>query len=166
MYDNRSLGVIHSGQLQGALQEILVNNGLLALFALSFLAATIIPLGSEWLLIVLLMGDINPVEAVLVAAVGNYLGACTTYLIGIWGSDFLIHRIMRISDHDLARAETLYEKYGCYSLLFSWLPVVGDPLCLIGGVFRINFILFSTLVFSGKLTRYATLALFTVKAVS
>ena len=147
------------------MQDFLVNNGLVALFVLSFLAATIIPIGSEWLLVVLLLGNGGPVEIVAVATLGNYLGACTTYLIGIWGSDFIVHNVLRIKDRDMVRAETLYEKYGYYSLLFSWLPVIGDPLCLIGGIFRINFILFSVLVFFGKLARYTTLAFVTTKAV-
>lgn len=132
--------------------------GLPALFLLSFLAATILPIGSEWLLIILILQGFSPTNVVITASVGNFLGACTTYLIGIWGSDFFIRTILRISDQQLARSKTVYEKYGVWSLLLSWLPVVGDPLCLLAGLFSVGFGRFSLLVFVGKFSRYATLA--------
>ena len=145
------------------MQEFLLENGLPALFLLSFLAATILPLGSEWLLLILLVNNYEPYEVVATAGVGNYLGACTTYLIGIWGSGFIIHRLLRMNEKDLGKATAMYTRYGSYSLLFSWAPFIGDALCLIGGVFRVNFVLFSILVFTGKLARYALLTLFTLK---
>ncbi len=140
------------------LSAITDSPGLPALFLLSFLAATILPIGSEWLLVVLVLQGISPTNAVITASIGNFLGACTTYLIGMWGSDFFIHTILRISDRQLARAKTVYEKYGIWSLLLSWVPVVGDPLCLLAGLFRVDFGRFSLLVFIGKFSRYATLA--------
>ena len=129
------------------------------LFILSFLAATILPIGSEWLLIVMVLQGFLLQNIVITATLGNFLGACTTYLIGIWGADFIIQTILRISDTQLVKAKSLYEKYGSWSLLLSWLPVIGDPLCLIAGVFRVGFIRFSILVFVGKFFRYAILAL-------
>jgi len=134
------------------------------LFILSFLAATIVPIGSEWLLIVMILGNFSPTQTVITATVGNYLGGCTTYFIGIYGSDFIINKLLRIGESELIRAEKLYTKYGSWSLFLSWLPVVGDPLCLLAGIFRIGFIRFSLLVFSGKFLRYTTLAILTVQA--
>ncbi len=128
------------------------------LFILSFLAATILPLGSEWLIIVMVAQDFPIQDVIMTATAGNYLGACTTYLIGIWGADFVIRKILRIEDIQLIRVKNLYSKYGKLSLLLSWLPVIGDPLCLIAGIFRINFLHFSALVFVGKFLRYAILA--------
>ena len=144
------------------MEDLLTSNGLSALFLLSFLAATIIPLGSEWLLIALILDGLDAYSVVTVATLGNYLGACTTYAIGIYGSDFLIKKILRINDDNLARATSLYKKYGSWSLLFSWLPIIGDPLCLAGGVLRLGFPVFSILVFTGKLFRYAIVAFLTV----
>ncbi len=148
------------------MEEFLINHGLVALFVLSFLAATIIPLGSEWLLIILLINNHNPIESVTVATIGNYLGACTTYSIGFFGSDFIMHRLLRIDENRLNQATSLYEKYGCYSLFFSWLPIIGDPLCAIGGIFKVNLTLFTALVFSGKLARYSTIAFLTIKTIT
>ena len=134
------------------------------LFILSFLAATVLPIGSEWLLIVMVLQGFALQDVVLTATVGNFLGACTTCLIGVWGSDFLIQTVLRINETQLERAKKFYGKYGSWSLLLSWLPLVGDPLCLIAGVFRISFIRFSILVFVGKFSRYATLAFLTLQA--
>jgi membrane protein YqaA with SNARE-associated domain len=140
------------------LQTYAASPSLPALFFLSFLASTILPIGSEWLLILMILQDFSLIPVVVTASLGNLLGACTTYFIGIWGSDFFIRTILRIDDNQLIRAGKLYEKYGAWSLLLSWLPVVGDPLCLAAGVFRIGFGRFSLLVFVGKFARYATLA--------
>jgi len=129
------------------------------LFILSFLASTILPIGSEWLLIVMVLQGFPLQSTVISATLGNFLGACTTYLIGIWGASFIIRKILRISDTQLFNTKKMYEKYGSWSLLLSWLPVIGDPLCLVAGVFKIRFIRFSILVFVGKFFRYAILAL-------
>jgi len=146
------------------LENFLVAHGLPALFLLSFLASSVIPLGSEWLVVTLILQSFQPEYVVAVATMGNYLGACTTYFVGLWGAVFLIKKVMRIDEASLAKAQMLYRRYGSWSLLFSWLPVIGDPLCLVGGALRINFILFSLLVFAGKLARYALIAAVTASA--
>ena len=146
------------------LQTFVDTPSLPALFLLSFLASTILPIGSEWLLIVMIVQGFPRDQLVLTASLGNFLGACTTYLIGLWGSDFIIRTILRIDDRQLSRAGKIYEKYGVWSLLLSWLPVVGDPLCLLAGIFRVGFVRFSLLVFVGKFLRYATLAFFVAQS--
>ena len=124
------------------------------LFLLSFAAATIVPVGSEWLL-ALLISDGSPlVESVVTATIGNFLGSCTTYLLGLWGSAFLVTKVFRIKEQDMTRAEAVYRKWGIWSLLLSWLPVLGDPLCLAAGVFKTRFIVFSVIVLSAKAIRY------------
>ena len=104
----------------------------------------------------------DPLMTVAVATVGNYLGACTTWAIGIWGGPFLIRRVLRIDAATEERADRLYKRYGAWSLLFSWLPVIGDPICLIGGVLKVGFGRFSLLVFTGELARYAVVAWLTL----
>jgi membrane protein YqaA with SNARE-associated domain len=133
-----------------------------ALFALSFLASTLIPLGSEWLLAVMLIKQSDPLMTVAVATIGNTLGACTTWAIGLYGGPFLIRRVLRIDEAAQESAERLYRRYGVWSLLFSWLPVIGDPLSLLGGILKVCFGRFFLLVFTGKLTRYAVLAWLTL----
>lgn len=148
------------------MHETLAAYGYPALFLLSFLAATLIPLGSEWLLVAMLVQRHDPVATVVVATVGNYLGACTSYAIGIYGGSYFITRILRISDPERARAERFFARYGSWSLLLSWLPVIGDPLCLAGGLLKISFVRFSALVAAGKLARYATIAWLTLAGVA
>lgn len=145
------------------LQTFATSPSLPALFLLSFLASTVLPIGSEWLLIVMISQGFPLPQLVLTASLGNFLGACTTYLIGVWGSNVIICRVLRIDDRQIVRAGRLYGKYGMWSLLFTWLPVVGDPLCLLAGIFRAGFARFSLLVFLGKFARYATLAFFVAK---
>ncbi|MBC8317631.1 MAG: DedA family protein [Desulfobulbaceae bacterium] len=145
------------------MEEFYISQGYPALFVLSFLASTIIPLGSEWLLAALVASGFNPAASVAVATLGNTLGAVTTYAIGVYGSPVLMERVLRVSEESRKKAERFYGRYGLWSLLFSWLPVVGDPLCLVGGVLKIRFILFLLLVFTGKLARYAVISLLAVK---
>ena len=140
------------------MEEILIHNGLPALFVTSFLAATILPLGSEWLLVALVVQGADVEAAVAAATLGNYLGACTTFAIGFWGADVIRRKVMRIDDRMVEKARGVYRKYGAWSLLFSWLPIIGDPLCLIGGALRMQFLPFSILVISGKLARYMFVA--------
>jgi membrane protein YqaA with SNARE-associated domain len=145
------------------MHEWLVNYGFYSLFLLSFLAATLIPLGSEWLLVVMLLSHNDPFAVVAVATAGNYLGALSTYWIGLRGGDFLTLRVLRLNEKGIQKARRCYARFGSYSLLLSFLPIVGDPLCLVGGVLRVRFIRFSLLVFSGKLVRYAAVAWITLK---
>lgn len=148
-----------------ALHDWLNQPGYVALFLMSLLASTLLPLGSEWLLIMMLVNGYDPFSTVATATAGNYLGAVLTYLIGISGGSWLIEKVMRVSRQQQARAQHFYQRFGVYSLLFSWLPVVGDPLCLVGGMLRVNFGLFSLLVVAGKLARYIATALIAMKTV-
>jgi membrane protein YqaA with SNARE-associated domain len=151
-----------SANLTG-MHEWLVNYGLFSLFLLSFLAATLIPLGSEWLLVTMLLAKGEPWTIVAVATAGNYLGALSTYWIGLYGGDFLKQRVLRMDEKSVGKAEKFYARFGSYSLLLSFLPIVGDPICLIGGLLRVRFIRFSLLVVSGKLARYAAVAWLTLQ---
>jgi len=145
------------------MHEWLVNYGFYSLFLLSFLASTLVPLGSEWLLIAMILSRSEPWAVVAVATVGNYLGALSTYWIGLYGGDFLKRRVLRMDEKSTQKAERFYDRFGSFSLLLSFLPIVGDPLCLIGGVLRVSFIRFSLLVLSGKLARYAAVAWLTLQ---
>ena len=147
------------------MDQFLVSHGLLALFGLSFLASTVLPLGSEWLLVALLLKGHDPSTAITVATLGNTLGACTTYWIGIWGAPFIIQKVLRIKETDREKAERFYERYGSWSLLLTWLPVVGDPLCLVGGILKVGLGKFVFLVFCGKLARYVVVSLVTLRLI-
>jgi membrane protein YqaA with SNARE-associated domain len=146
------------------MEQQLLALGPVGLFILSFLASTLIPLGSEWLLVALLLQRLDPVMLVGVATIGNLLGACTTYLVGRAGSETLKRKVLRIDSASEDRATGLFRRYGAPALLFSWLPLVGDALCLAAGLFRMKPGRFSLLVGTGKLLRYAAVAAATLLA--
>ncbi len=133
-----------------------------ALFLVSFLASTLLPLGSEWLLVALLLGGTDPYAAVITASCGNSLGALSNYAIGCYGYKRLGRKALARNRIRLRQARSWFNRYGSYSLLFSWLPLIGDPLCLLSGIMRTPLLRFTILVSSGKLLRYSGLALVTL----
>lgn len=140
------------------MMEFLSHYGYGALFGLSFLASTLLPVGSEWLMVAMVIKGFDPIFSVSLATAGNTLGACTTYGIGFYGSAWVIQNLLRMDARSRMRAERFYTRFGVWSLLFSWLPIVGDPLCLAGGLLRVHFGVFLLLVSLGKLVRYGLLA--------
>lgn len=147
------------------LHDWLNQPGYATLFLVSFLASTLLPLGSEWLLVMMLTSGYDPFFCVATATLGNYSGAVATYIIGISGGNWLIEKVMRVTIQQQESARKYYRRFGVYSLLFSWVPLVGDPLCLVAGMLKIHFGLFSLLVAFGKLVRYIVTALITLTAV-
>ncbi|MDQ7003427.1 MAG: YqaA family protein [Ghiorsea sp.] len=129
-----------------------------ALFFSALISSTLFPGGSEALLIYRLQDPNHHVYLlVLMATLGNVLGSIITYYMGQYGFK-LSHHWFQISQIKQQQAETLFEKWGTPALLFAWLPIIGDPLCLVAGALRYNIYLFIALVGLGKLTRYTLLA--------
>jgi len=129
-----------------------------ALFFSALISSTLFPGGSEALLIYRLQdANSNVYLLVFMATLGNVLGSIITYYMGKYGFQ-LSHRWFRVSEDKLARAEHHFQRFGTPALLFAWLPIIGDPLCLVAGVLRYNIYLFIALVGIGKLARYTLLA--------
>ena len=145
------------------MSEFLTGYGLWSLFLISFCASTLLPLGSEWLLVVLLLQGSNPIAATVIATLGNSLGSGTNYLIGYYGGDWLQKKLLRIDKKQQQRAESWFNRYGSWSLLLAWLPIVGDPLCLVSGMLKTPLVRFSLLVTAGKGLRYSFLTLLTLQ---
>lgn len=143
-----------------SLEGILLNYGYAGLFLASFLAATILPFGSEWIVVLLISREFNAFAVVIVASIGNFLGACTSYYIGLKGRSY-IERYLRIEPEEVRKAEIYFSKYGSYVLLFTWLPFIGDALTVVSGLLRLRFHIFSILVFTGKFMRYLFVAYLT-----
>lgn len=129
---------------------------LAGLFAWSFLAATVLPLSSEVPLVTYVRGYDQLVAPVIVATIGNYLGACTTYWLARKGaSAFDKTRELQESDTKAAR---LLRRFGQPVLLLSWVPIIGDALVALAGGIKMNFKMFSLWTATGKLLRYAAVA--------
>ena len=125
-------------------------------FVWSFLAATILPLGSEPALATIVHRRDTVALPVTVATVGNYLGACTTYLLAMTVSNAVKNeRALR----RMKRAAALVRKYGAPALLLSWVPLLGDAIVAAAGAARMHFLPFSLWTIAAKATRYAVLAL-------
>ena len=133
-----------------------------ALFLSAFVAATILPAQSEAVLAALLLrGAHDPFWLVVVAGSGNVLGSCVNWLLGR-GAARLAERLGAdgpVSRHGLDRAVGWYRRFGRWSLLASWLPIVGDPLTLAAGFLKEPWWSFLVLVGIAKFARYAALAL-------
>ncbi|GAB3501177.1 YqaA family protein [Curvibacter fontanus] len=129
--------------------------GLVTLFLIAFVSATLLPLGSEPALFGLL--KLNPDlfwPAILVATAGNTLGGAVSWAMG-WGSHRLVDTYRHSDTH--LRALDWLERIGPRACLLSWLPVIGDPLCAVAGWLRLPFwpcLLYMAL---GKFARYLTL---------
>ena len=134
--------------------DIFLEFGYPGQFISSFLAATILPLSSEIVLVLLLANHYDPTVTITVATLGNVLGSMVNYAMGFWGSQVVLQRILKISQREMASARKRFSRYGVYSLLFAWVPVVGDPLTVVAGVLKINWFIFLSLVTAGKLLRY------------
>jgi Predicted membrane protein len=143
------------------LSSFIVNYGYLNLFVLSFLASTVLPLGSEPLVVALIYKGFNSVTVVMIATLGNYLGSCTTYYLGLKRRPVL-EKYLSPSHEKLEKSEILFKKYGIYTLLFTWVPGIGDAITMVAGLLKLPFGPFSILVFLGKLGHYFALAYLTV----
>lgn len=127
-----------------------------ALFAWSFLAATLVPLSSEVPLAALVHDRRDWLVPVIVATVGNYLGACTTYGIARWAARATGFEPAKARAH--TRAVSLIGTYGAPVMLLSWVPVLGDALVAVAGAAAMPFGRFSLAVVIGKAVRYVTVA--------
>jgi membrane protein YqaA with SNARE-associated domain len=125
------------------------------LFSSGFLSATLLPGSSEVVLVALLTGGRgDPLLLGLVATAGNTLGAVINWALGRLCGRFRHHRWYPVTAASHARAEAWFARYGIWSLLFSWIPVIGDPLTVVAGGMRIGFWRFLVLVALGKSLRY------------
>jgi membrane protein YqaA with SNARE-associated domain len=128
------------------------------LFGSAFLAATIFPAQSEAVLLVMQVKQAAPELALLiVASLGNTLGACVNWLLGRFASRFRDRPWFPAKAAQLERAQTWYARWGVWSLLLSWAPFAGDPLTVIAGLLRTPFWQFLIIVAIAKTGRYAAL---------
>jgi membrane protein YqaA with SNARE-associated domain len=133
------------------------------LFLSAFVAATLLPAQSEAVLVGLLLGGQYPLWSLLLAAsLGNVLGSLVNWLLGRGIERWRGRRWFPVSAAALEKAQRHYQRFGCWSLLLSWAPIIGDPLTLIAGVMREPLWRFLLLVTLAKVGRYAVLAWLTL----
>ena len=127
----------------------------LKLFIISFLAATILPLSSEIVLTTMLITNLFEKNILLiVVSSGNILGSVFNWYLGKKIIIFQDRKWFPVSPKQLNKSQKYFQKYGLWSLLLSWVPVIGDPLTLLAGVLKVRFSIFLILVSISKISRY------------
>jgi membrane protein YqaA with SNARE-associated domain len=130
-----------------------------SLFLGAFLAATLLPFSSEVMLVAALVaGEIPPALLVAAAAAGNILGSLVNWTLGRFLLNWQHRRWFPFSPAQIDKASHRFSRYGSWSLLFAFLPVVGDPLTFVAGMLKVPLWRFTLLVSIGKIARYTALA--------
>ncbi|WP_373031209.1 YqaA family protein [Sulfurovum sp.] len=124
------------------------------LFTVAFLSATLLPMGSEALLLYDISQNYSLILLWIFATVGNTLGSMVNYWLGLKGETYLEEK-GHLSAQKMEKARGFFDTYGGWTLLLSWVPIIGDPLTFVAGVLRYNFKWFSLIVAVAKGTRYA-----------
>ena len=127
----------------------------LSLFIISFLAATILPFSSELTLVGLIAtSNYDNLLLLIVASFGNVLGSVVNWALGFYSRNFTTKKWFPFKDKQIEKSSQWFSKFGKWSLLFAWVPVIGDPLTLVAGLLRVRFLDFIILVAIGKVSRY------------
>ncbi|TAP36920.1 DedA family protein [Alteromonas sp. KUL49] len=128
------------------------------MFVAAFGAATILPLGSEVVFVGLLTAGSEVISLWLVASIGNTLGSAVNYYLGLNYGEPLAKRMLRMSDNTYAKAESMFQRWGKWTLLLAWVPVIGDPLTLVAGALKVQLRFFLVAVLISKSSRYGLIA--------
>lgn len=124
----------------------------LSLFVTAFLAATILPFSSEVAFVAAISNDMQINRALIYASSGNILAIVLNYFLGFWLYDKTKNKL---KSSKIGRKSLVYgHKYGFLALFLSWLPIIGDPLTLVAGILRINFLTFILIAGSTRFMRY------------
>ena len=127
----------------------------LSLFFISFLAATILPFSSELTLAGLIStSNYDNLILLVVASFGNVLGSVFNWSLGFYSRNLSTKKWFPFKETQIERSSKWFSKFGKWSLLFAWLPIVGDPLTFVAGLLRVRFLDFIILVAIGKVSRY------------
>jgi len=119
------------------------------------LAATILPLSSEIVLTTMLLTNLFEKKILLiVASSGNILGSIFNWYLGKKITIFQDRKWFPVSPEQLNKSQKYFQKYGLWSLLLAWVPIIGDPLTLLSGVLKVRFSIFFILVSVSKISRY------------
>lgn len=130
----------------------LISYGPAGLLVICFISATIVPLASEAAVYGALELGIPPGEVLLYASIGNCAAVAFNYWLGRLGSE-AAHR-KALESKWATRSLNYLERHGLWALMLSWLPFIGDPLTIVGGIIRMNFLHFALITFSLRILRY------------
>ncbi len=139
--------------------ELLSQLGLIGLFLGCFLAATVIPFSSDFLMVGVLIAGFNPVLSIIVATAGNWLGGLTSYYIGFIGKWDWIEKWFKVKEETLLKQKHNIDKYGSLLAFLTWLPIIGDVFAVTLGFYKVNFTKSAIFMLIGNGARFAFWAL-------
>jgi membrane protein YqaA with SNARE-associated domain len=127
----------------------------LSLFSISFLAATILPFSSELMLAGLIAtSNYDNFLLLIFASLGNILGSTINWVLGFYSRNLTANKWFPFKLSQIESSSKWFDKFGKWSLLFAWVPIMGDPLTLVAGLLRVKFLEFLLLISIGKVSRY------------
>ena len=129
--------------------------GYLGLFLGSFMAATVVPFSSDFLIIGSLAAGASPLLAFIFATLGNWLGGLTSYYVGHLGKWSWIERWFGVKEESLERQRGRIERYGSVIALLTWAPFIGELFARGLGFYKINFYKSALFMLIGKALRFA-----------
>ena len=134
--------------------------GYLSLFTISFLAATILPFSSELILASMLsIENYNRILLIVFSSLGNILGSVFNWVLGFYFIKLQNKKWFPFKEKQISKSSLWFEKYGKWSLLFAWVPIIGDPLTFVAGTMKTKILTFIILVSIGKIARYLFISL-------
>lgn len=137
-----------------AFLQLLIDYGLWGMFVSAFLAGSVFPLSSEFVLAGLVGAGGHPLELLAAATVGNTLGSAVNYWIGSLGREEWIEHWLKIKPEQLRRGMHHVQRFGVWAGFVAWVPVLGELITVALGFARANVPLSLTTIFVGKLLRY------------
>ena len=127
----------------------------LSLFVISFLAATILPFSSELTLAGLMAtSSYDNLLLLTVASLGNVSGSVVNWILGFYSRNLSKKKWFPFKNAQIEKSSKWFKRFGRWTLLFAWVPIIGDPLTLAAGLLKVKFIEFLILVTIGKVSRY------------
>jgi len=139
----------------------------ISLFTVAFMVATIVPFGSEMYFATLLsLNNYNNLLLLIAASIGNVLGSVFNWVCGYYVNYFIKKPWFPIKQDNIAKGTKIFNKYGKWSLLLSWVPFIGDPITFVAGTLRFSLVPFLILVSIGKVGRYLIIYLSIIWAVN
>ena len=127
------------------------------LFTATFLAATIIPFSSEAIVTGMVLAGFEPWSVLIVATFGNSLGGMTSFGLGHLGNWRTIGRYLRVEESKVERWKSTIDRYGAYTALLCWAPIIGDVIAVALGIFKANAWKTAFWMTLGKGLRYAVI---------
>jgi len=130
------------------------------------MVATIVPFGSEMYFATLLsFNKYNNLLLLIAASIGNVLGSVFNWVCGYYVNYFIKKPWFPIKKDKIVKGTEIFNKYGKWSLLLSWVPFIGDPITFVAGTLRFSLVPFLILVSIGKVGRYLIIYLSIIWAV-